>query len=130
MCVHKIIPRRDQLGRQVRELSFVDPTDDKCDYLELDSCTDLKIEDTKLSIMQLNIRGLVSKQNELLKLINVSTGEAKLDLIILQETWVTKNNEYLIDIPGYKYHGTKRPNRMGGGVAVLVNSSLKSCACE
>ena len=49
---------------------------------------------------------------------------------MLQETWLTKNNEHLVNIPGYKYYGTKRPSCMGGGVSVVVSNKLRSRLCN
>ena len=107
-------------------LSFLDPAKNKCDYVELEHCPGIDIKATDLTMIQLNIRGLINKQHELLKLINSCTGKSKLDVVTLQETWLTSRNESLIDIPGYKHYGMKRSSRLGGGVSILVNKILRS----
>ena len=124
MCIHPHKTNVDKLGRQVENLSFLDTSEQCCDYVELEDCSDISIGETDTSIVQLNIRGLVGKQHELLKLVNNCLGKAKMDIIMLQETWLTKNNEHFVNIPGYKHYGTKRPSCMGGGVSILVNNKL------
>ena len=40
------------------------------------------------------------------------------------ETWLTKDNEHRINIPGYTDYGEPRHNCKGGGVGFLVNNRL------
>ena len=126
MCIHPNSNRLDLLGRQMDNLSFLDPTENKCDYVELEHCSGIDINTTDLTMIQLNIRGLINKQTELLKLINSCTGKSKLDVVTFQETWLTSRNESLVDIPGYKHYGMKCSSRLGGGVSILVNKILRS----
>ena len=44
-CVHPCRNRLDALGRKVDDLTFLDPTEDKCDYVELDRCSELEIKE-------------------------------------------------------------------------------------
>ena len=53
--------------------------------------------------LQFNIQGLLNKQGELLKLINKIAGNKKIDVVMLQETWLTKTNCTLVNIPRYKH---------------------------
>ena len=76
--------------------------------------------------MQLNIRGLIGKQNDLLKLANSLCGTQKLDIILLQETWLKKDTLCRVNIPGYKHYAAHRINKSGGGVSILVSDNLKS----
>ena len=87
---------------------------DYCDYIDYDDVSNVKCSDKDLSIINLNIRGLYSKQIELLKLLKKSLGPNKVDIVILQETWLTGHNNRNIKIPGYKYEGRIRPNKKGG----------------
>ena len=107
MCIHPNSKRLDLLGRQMDHLSFLDPAKNRCDYVELEQCSGVDIKATDLTVIQLNIRGLINKQHELLKLIHSCTGKSKLNVVTLQETWLTSRNESLIDIPSYKHYGMK-----------------------
>ena len=56
----------DKLGRPL-DLHDLNQTlwNDKCDYLELDKIQDFNPRDKNLTILQLNIRSLINKQQEL-----------------------------------------------------------------
>ena len=102
-----------------------------CPDLELNSCVYVEPDDlpmlsnickNDLSVMQLNVRGLLNKQY-LLKEILLTT---KPDVVLLCETWLTAHTETLLDIPGYKCSHKIRKDRIGGGVSVLVKANLRS----
>ena len=107
-----------------RENPICDLIEDNCDYITLDSASEIKETSHDLSILQLNIRGLLNKQHilkdTLLKLSNPP------DILLLCETWLKNNIENKIDLPGYKYYHKHRPNKIGGGVSIMVNSKLRS----
>ena len=92
-----------------------------CNYLEVDSY-DRKLNTSELSVIQLNVRGLISKQHDLCKLINKL--KHKVHVIILCETWLTETNKKLINIPGYKLISKERTNKKGGGVGFLIDEKL------
>ena len=75
--------------------------------------------------MQLNIRGLIGKQGKLCKEIKGKNNSNKVHVFILNETWVTKANEHMIDIPHYKFISKHRTNKKGGGVGLLVHDELQ-----
>ena len=60
----------------------------QCDYVDFESIDDLKPTNNDLSIIQLNIRGLLNKQDRLNEIIN----ECQADAILLCETWLKKTN--------------------------------------
>ena len=60
----------------------------QCDYVDFDLINELKPTKNDLSIMQLNIRGLLNKQDQLNEIIN----ECQADAILLCETWL-KNKQ-------------------------------------
>ena len=101
------------------ENPICDSINDNCDY-----ATEIKQSFQDLSILQLNIRGLLSKQHilkeTLLKLQNPP------DILLLCETWLKSNTENKVDLPGYKCYHKHRPSKIGGGVSVLVKSTLRS----
>ena len=96
-----------------------DLTNELCTELDFDSCSyidpeDLtRLEPTKnsdLSILQLNIRGLLNKQDLLKNLLL----PIQPDILLLCETWLTNQTENLIDLPGYKCYHKHRKDRIGG----------------
>ena len=95
-----------------------------CDYISIEDASTLHCNDKDLVVIQLNIRGLLSKQSELLKLITTCTKDKKVDVVILCETWVTKEVKHLIKVPGYEYVGIERENKKGGGVGFLIANKL------
>ena len=116
----------DQLGRKVFDCTNIglDPIADTCDYINLKDISNITCSETDLVLMQLNVRGLISKQNELSKLINTCLKDKKIDVIILCETWVTKDTRQLINVPGYQYVGIERQNKKGGGVGFLIANEI------
>ena len=46
------------------------------------------------------------------------------DVVLLVEMWLKKENEHRINIPGYTYYGEPRQNCNGGGISFLVNNRL------
>ena len=118
---------------QLKDLTGLDPLElgshsghDQCDYLDPDLNVDI-LEDTDndLNIVQLNIRGLIGKQGGLCKEIKGQDNVHKVHVYILNETWVTKANEHMIDIPHYQFISKHRPNKKGGGVGLLVHDELQ-----
>ena len=93
-----------------------------CDYVEPgeDNMDMLSLNPTDLKVLQLNIRGLLNKQDRLLQLLH----EHKVDIALLCETWLNPNTEKMIRLPNYKIHNTNRIDKIGGGVCVLLNSKL------
>ena len=94
------------------QLPFTTPGYDLKEELDLVNCTyvmpdedhkELKSSlDTDLNVLQLNIRGLLNKQDPL-KLI---LGDYKVDLALLCETWLNDRTEKLLKLSGYKIYTT------------------------
>ena len=110
----------EQLDTYDDNINFVDT----CDYIESDDCKDIPIGVNDLCILQFNIRGLSSKQHKLLLLLKKITQMEQVDVIILVETWLTKESEQRLCIPGYSYHGICHQQRKGGGVGFLIRNDL------
>ena len=75
-----------------------------------------------LNVLQLNIRGLLNKQDRLTTLLH----EHKVDIALLCETWLNNKTEKLIRLPNYKIYSTNRVDKIGGGVCVLSSNKLRS----
>ena len=115
MC---LTPRVDLRSERDAANLKLDNTDlvDNCDYIDWDHIDKLNKETTnKLTVVQLNIRGLKGKYYDIIDLINKLNNP---DVIILCETWL-KSNDKQPQIPGYDYIGKSRQNRKGGGVGVF-----------
>ena len=74
--------------------------------------------------MQVNIRGLMSKQDSLKYLLNEF--HTLPDIVLLCETWLKRDTENNIHMPGYKCYHKHRSDRLGGGVSILVRQQLRS----
>ena len=125
MCIHPIEILSDNLGQKLQSVNFIDEENDTCDYFDLNETT-WTTSTTDLITMTLNIRGLINKQKDLLKLMNQIAGINKVDIAMLQETWITQSNAQLVDIPGYKHFFIFRSGHIGGGVSILVSKELTS----
>ena len=94
------------------------------DYIDLDNCVNIEIQNPDLCVLQLNVRGLIGKQQQLSDLLCKCTKKGKVDVIILIETWLTKESASRINMPGYTYVGKIRKAKKGGGVGFLVRNNL------
>ena len=120
MC---LTPRTDNVLPSESDLILnSDDLVDNCDYINWDDLGPFtKPAHSKLVVLQLNIRGIKSKYNDLIELISRINHP---DIIILCETWL-KQNDSLPEINGYKFVGQCRINRKGGGVGLLIRDNLK-----
>ena len=57
-----------------------------CEYVEINGSPQLKKEKSDLRIIQLNIKGLMNKQDQLQRLLAITDTDA----ILVCETWLTK----------------------------------------
>ena len=64
---------------------------DKCDYLNINECTNLNPNNYNMNILQLNIRSLLAHQHELQVLLQQSSNKnSPIDVVALSETFLTK----------------------------------------
>ena len=59
-------------------------------------------------------------------MVNKIAGSHKVNVITLQETWITDANIHLVNLPGYKHYDEHRKGHKGGGVSVQVSNELTS----
>ena len=100
---------------------------DKCDYVNID---EMKLQTHRdksaLGVMQLNIRGLLGKQESLGRLISSINKIENLDVILLAETWLKKSTTKKVQVPGYDYTGNYRDGKKkGGGVGILIAKHIQ-----
>ena len=115
------IPKgKDHLNRSI--YSFEETLDkfDNCDYI-----TD-KFESVvnDLCIIQLNVRGIGSKQSSLQHLIDNCISNRTPDVVVLSETWLTPFSP-TIKVPGYEFCHKDRTSRRGGGVGLLISDRIR-----
>ena len=103
MCFsHEDIKQCDELHRPLN-LEDLYPTlwNDKCDYIDPESCTNLNPENYNLLVLQHNIRGLIGNQDDLKLLSILHARNSPVDIILLCETFLNDNTIGLVNIPGY-----------------------------
>ena len=124
LCFTKLKKPVDKLQSDLTELRLSDDYTGSCDYLDIEELCEVKINKSDLPVIQWNIRGLTGKQTDILKFIN-QCNQTKIDIIILQEAWLTRTSLLYINVPGYQYEGVTLQNKNGGGVGFLIRNELK-----
>ena len=82
------------------DLGFNLDNEDKCDYLDYSEIDlDPKHDQRDLTIMQLNICGLLNKQDALKRLLTEIKKKDTVNVILLAETWLKKSMKKKIIIP-------------------------------
>ena len=95
-----------------------------CDYISHDDLHSIKSTTNDLMVLQLNIRGVISKLSTLSSIINACSTDSKVDIILLCETWLTSDMKDLVQIPGYEFVSIECENKKGGGVGILISEEL------
>ena len=114
----------DNLSREIFDSKFVLEINDNCDYEE--DIEGYSWNDEDFIVLNINIRGLYSKQTNLKNLIDdvESRGKAP-SVITVSETWLTPHSP-VPEIAGYKLYRRDRLHKKGGGIAIFVSERLQS----
>ena len=110
-----------------RDLSELDNTlwNDNCDYVDIENYTDLNPNNLNLIVLHLNIRSLLSHQQELNQLIRKTEKKnSKIDIILLCETFLSKNTHNMVNVNGFTHMCNYRKEKKGGGVSILVRDGI------
>ena len=114
----------DNLSREILDSKFTLEINDNCDYEENTKGYTWNEED--FLVLNINIRGLYSKQTNLKNLIDdIELRGQPPTVITISETWLTQHSP-TPDIPGYKLFRKDRLHKKGGGVAIFVSNRLQS----
>ena len=116
----------DNLGQPL-DLNTTDHSlwNDKCNYAESHDIRNLNQTGNNLVVLQLNIRSLLGKHQELIQFLNdLSLNYSLPKLILLSETHLNDSKIRHLNIPNYKLVYQNRSTKMGGGVAILIHNSL------
>ena len=96
MCITNLPPvnttKHDNLNNERLDLQWGKNYEDNCDYIELDDLSGVSIGNTDISIIQYNIRGILSKNSDFSNFMNTSN-RRKFDRCTLSETWLTKTSQ-------------------------------------
>ena len=96
-----------------------------CKYVDFDNLTTALNDCDGINVLQLNIRGLFSKLDCLRELLDeLNNVRHKVDIIMLNETWVRPEQQPLCKLPGYQMLFKNRLNKRGGGVAIAFCEEL------
>ena len=94
------------------------------DYFDAGELSTSMFQHGNLNIIQLNIRGLLSKQSQVNELINRLEKSLDLHALVLCETWLTPETKNLLKVNDYSYTGTERIGKKGGGVGFLIKNNI------
>ena len=120
MCLHPLTRGFDSLNREITTIRDSLDEFDSCDYVNGQFCSCI----SDLCIVQLNIRGICSKQSQLKNLINTCVKDRSPDIIIISETWLMPFS-LEIKIPGYEFCHNDRNSKRGGGITLLLSSNIQ-----
>ena len=118
--------QRDKLNKPL-DLDELDESlwNDKCDYLDLETCINLNPKNYNLLVLQLNIRSLLVHQLELNQLIQMTEKKNSwIDIILLCETFLTKQTVNMVNVPGFTHIDNYRRHKKGGGVSILIREGI------
>ena len=121
MCVHTIA-NHDLLERPFDQLLH-DTDDNNCDYI--DSNERLQLNQSDLCVLQLNIRGLYSKLENLKSLLNDNFKDGMPDILLLCETWQNTHSPK-IHLKGFQMFEQRRLHKKGGGTSVIIKEGYTS----
>ena len=110
-----------------RDLKSLDETlwNDKCDYVDIETCLNLNPNNYNLLMLQLNIRSILAHQHELNQLVcTLEKWNSKIDMLLICETFLSKNIENMVKILGYTYISNCQKERKGGGVCILIRDGI------
>ena len=121
-CLSKFVKSHDELLRPLTNNSLDESLwSDKCDYIDLDSSSDLNPNGLNLIVCQLNVRSLLLNQDGIKQLLTqLKCRNSEVDIMILCETFLRDHTEYQVNIPGYNLISNHRQHSNGGGTALLV----------
>ena len=98
---------------------------DRCDYIDVEKCANLNTNNMNLIVLQLNIRSLLTHQEDLRNLLScLEKHNSTVDAVLLCETFLSQKMQKLIHIPGYNLLCNNCEINKGGGTAILLRNSI------
>ena len=84
---------------------------DHCDYLELEDITPGTLPKENLNLLQMNVRGLISKQIKLQSLLETLENSSDVHCLLLCETWLTEDTKKLLNFNKHKFIGKEHSEK-------------------
>ena len=98
---------------------------DKCNYIDVETYPNLNPNNYNLMALQLNIRSVLAHQHELKQCLqDLEKKNSPIDVVLLCETFLTKNTISMVNIAGYTHIGNCRGEKKGGGVSILLKDGI------
>ena len=126
MCVHLIGKSNsalnkiaDEINEQYNDMDSLSEFAGYCKYL--DSGNDLMTNSSDLKVLHLNVRSILSKQSDFVKLLSNN----KVDICTINETWLKKDNKHLLKLHDYICVTQEHKTGKGGGVGIAISKNLK-----
>ena len=125
-CLSKFEKMHDELLHPLTNNSLDESLcNDKCDYIDLDSCNDLNLNGLNLVVCQLNVPSLLSNQDGITQLLaQLKCKSSEVDIVILCKTFLRDHTESLVKKPGYNLISNHRQHSNGGSTAILVREGI------
>ena len=116
-CLSKFGKSHDELLHPLTNNSLDESLwSDKCDYIDIDSSSDLNPNGLNLIVCQLNAAYFQIRM--------VSSNYSEVDIMILCKTFLRDHTEHQVNIPGYNLISNHRQHSNGGGTALLVHEGI------
>ena len=78
---------------------------------------DENLKDNNLSALTVNARSITGKFADLITNLNLII--KRFTFIIITESWLTEESNFILEINGYKSHTLNRVGRTGGGIKIF-----------
>ena len=109
----------DELNALTNDYDTLNEFANSCRYI--DHISELVPGDMDLTLLHLNIRSILNKQDELKNLLSSND----IDICSLNETWLDNTTKNQVQVSGYVLESSEHKNKSGGGVGILVGDHLK-----
>ena len=98
---------------------------DKCDYVDLEKCKNLNMNNWNLIVLQLNICSMLSHKSELKDLLHKLEQNSPVDIILQCETFLNNKMQKLFNLPNFTLVANNHTVKKGGGTAILILKSIQ-----
>ena len=127
MCVHNDQYKLFYNLQRPLELDSLDRNlwSDKCNYVDPNECSNLNPNNHNLIVLQLNIRSILTHQDDLKRLLNkLENKNSKVDIVLLCETHLSENTAGFVIIPKYRHIASYCVDAKGGGTSILIRDNI------
>ena len=91
----------------------------------MEGCSNLNPKNYNLLILQLNIRSLLAHQQEHRQLLHeLEKRNSRIDVLLLCETFLSKNTINMVNIPDYTHFGNYWKEHKGQSISILLKNGI------